>query len=349
MAKKQETGFVGSADGVAVAKSGTGYDVAFEFSNSLVNKIKTVPGAEFDRDDGMWRVPATSAEQLGEVVPDMRDFVRNDGVQVKDVEGGGKQVIFDYDKRLTQVIGAVNGAEFDSQARVWNVPANSKALVAGEGQTTSYLDMAVNKMRGMSIESAKDREAIKDLAAAAAGELGAKPGISYAKPEQSYSGEIVRANGSCAVQLSEVKDAEQGKVAFMVIHDKDNVGDVFKGQKLRIDYDGKMHADVRTLDLVKEQQADREKLTAVANGLVDGADVKNASIKHGVKYSGQVMGTTDSMILLSGGRNAFTMHRRDIMGGADIRHGQKLDISYKDGKGFAVDTEKKREMAGAER
>jgi len=338
---KVDVGFLGSVGGVAVVQDKGNYEVGFSFSNQLVSKMKAVEGANYDREAGCWIVPEASAAQLGDVVADMRDFVANNGVQVKDIDGGGKQVLFDYDKRLTQVIGAVNGAEFDGVTRAWNVPANSKALGEKDGGT-SYFDLAINKMRGMAIEAAKDREGIKDLAAEAAATLGAEPGIYYPEPEQTYKGEIAKVNGSCAVQVTEVKDTEKGKVAFMVIHDLDKLGDVFKGDKLYIAYDGKMHADVRTVDLVQQQQADRVKLEATAKNLVDGADVKNASAKGNSKYSGEVKKVADSMILLSGGRNAFTMHRRDLLAGADIKEGMKLDVSYKDGKGYAVDAEKQK-------
>lgn len=339
-------GFLGSLGGVAVVQDKGNFEVGFSFSNQLVNKMQAVEGAKFDREAGCWAVPESSAAQLGDVIADMRDFVANNGVQVKDLENGGKQVLFDYDKRLTQVIGAVNGAEFDAATRAWNVPANSKALVEKDGGT-SYFDLAINKMRGMAIEAAKDRDSIKDMAAEAADALGAKPGIYYPEPDQNYKGEIVRVNGSCAVQLTEVKDTSEGKVAFMAVHDLDNLGDVFKGDKLYIAYDGKMHADVRTVDLVQQQQADRAKLEATANSLVDGADVKNASAKGNNKYSGEVKEVTDSMILLSGGRNAFTMHRRDLLpAGTKFDVGMKLDVAYKDGKGFTVQKEQNR---GAER
>lgn len=120
------------ADGVTVIKAGDGFQVAFSFSNNLVNKMKTVPDAKFDKDEGVWSVPKTSGNQLVGVVADMRDFVSNNGVQVKDVEGGGKQVLFDYNPELGRIIGAVEGAEFDKTTRVWNVPATVQKYAESE-------------------------------------------------------------------------------------------------------------------------------------------------------------------------------------------------------------------------
>lgn len=330
-------------DGVTVGQEGANLQVAFSFSNNLVNKIKTVPDAKFDKDAGVWNVPEASVDKLIEAVADMRDFVRNNGVQVKDVEGGGKQVLFDYNKQMTQVIGAVNGAEFDGQVRVWNVPAGSKALVVPEGQSTSYLDMAVNKMRGIGIDFVKDRDSIIDLAAATPKLQGSKIAPCYPAAGQSYSGEMVSVNGNFAAQLTNIKDGS----AFVVIHSLSDIGDVFKGQDFRVDYDANRHADVRSADLFKKQQTERESLTATAAGLVDGANTINASIKDGGKYSGVVMDMTDNMVLLSGGRKEFTVHRRDVMGGAELRKGQNLEVSYKGGKSMAVDTDRKKEAAVA--
>lgn len=336
-------------DGVTVIQENGAFQVMFGFSNNLVNKMKTVPGAEFNKDEGAWGVPASSTDNLIEAVADMRDFLRSNGVQVKNLDGGGKQVLFDYNKQMTQIIGAVNGAEFDDKTRTWNVPAGSKALVVPAGQTTSYLDMAINRMRGLGIEEAQDRESIKEMAAASAQAMGAKPGIHYPKASQSYSGPMVNVNGNYAAQLVDTKDSPEGKIAFMVIHNLSDIGDVFKGQDLRIDYDASRHADVRSADLFKKQQVERESLTAKAASLVDGANVLNASIKDGSKYSGTVLETTANMILMSGGRKDFTIHRRDILGGADIHENQKVEVAYKGGRGHVMDVEKQKAAQGVGR
>lgn len=342
------------ADGVTVVQEGADYQVAFVFSNTMVAKMKTVPDAKFNKEQGLWNVPAASANELIAAVDDMRDFVRCNGVQVKDVEGGGKQVLFDYNKDLAKIIGGVAGAEFDKQTYVWNVPATvmkgdkenrtavpNPALATVEGKETSYLDMAINTMRGMAIEELRDRGNIIDLAAASPQLQGLKIAPVYPKPGQSSTGPIVSVNGHFAAQKSGDKDG----AGFVTIHDLTVIGDVFKGDELRIDYDEKMHPDVRTAALFKQQQADREMLTSKAGGLVDGAEVKNSSMKDG-KYSGVVKGVTDSMVLLSGGRNTFTLHRRDQLAGVKIVDGQKLDVVVKDGKATAVDPDLVRDTQG---
>lgn len=328
-------------DGIIVAKEDKSYQVVFSFSNTLVKKMGQVAGAKFDKENALWNVPGTSAAQLADVIEDMRDFNRNNGVQVKDVEGG-KLVLFDYNKDLNQVIGAVNKAEFVKEdVYAWKVPADSKALVVPEGQTTSYLDAAVNTMRGMAGKQVANLDEIKNMAAEVAASHGNKPGIKFAEQGKSYSGKIEKVNGNYAVQAENTKDG----VEYMVIHDLAVIGDVFQGDDVRINYadkthenDTSFHADMRTAELVKQQESDREKVKAVAEGLVSGAKVWNAAEKDG-KYLGTVKDVTNTIVLVSDGREKFSMHRRDLMSGANIVKGMNAEITYKNGKSTVVDKE----------
>lgn len=331
---------VNGGNGVTVAQDGAIYQVGFAFSNNLVNKIKGVEGAKWDKEGGVWNVPEASAGQLVAAVADMRDFVRNNGVQVKEVEGGDRQVLFDFNKEMNQVIGAVNGAKFDAAARVWNVAANSKALLVQEGQSTSYLDLAVNKMRGIAIETEKDRAEIKQLAAASATALGMKTDLYFPQKDYSYSGPILNANGRFAAQL-ENSNAEKGRPGYVVIHEVADLGKaVFKGDELRIDYDEKGHASVRTIDVFKQQQEERKALAELAAQKVDGPTVLNASMKDGAKHNGTVIEVTNHFVLQHAGRNTFNIHGRDALGGAVVAKDQRLEITYKGGKGAVRDLDK---------
>lgn len=334
-------------DGVTVVEAGKGFQVAFGFSNNLVNKIKAVPDAKFDKEQGVWEIPGGSGSELGEAVADMRDFVKNNGVQVKDTETG-KAVLFDYNKELTQIIGKVDGAKFDNASRIWNVPANSKALIVEEGQSTNYLDMAVNKMRGIVIETTQDREKILALATEAAQGRGVKAAIVFPEKEHSYTGPILNVNAHFAAQLTGIDD-KQG-VAFIAIHDVGQLGkSVFKNDDLRIDYDENRSVNVRTTAVFQEQQKERDKLTALASGKVDGANIRNAATKDGSKHNGEVVEVSSHFVLQHKGRSDFVIHGRDNLDMADIKKGQKLEVTYKDGKGAVVDLDKQKGSKGQER
>ncbi len=61
--------FLGSADGItAVEVEGGGYAVAFDFDRQLSAIMRGVPGAEFDKADNVFTVPAASVEALGKAV-----------------------------------------------------------------------------------------------------------------------------------------------------------------------------------------------------------------------------------------------------------------------------------------
>lgn len=341
-AKAELQAMLSGANGVTVVQEGQKFQVAFGFSNNLVNKIKGVDGAEFNKEaGGVWEVPVNNGAELAAAVADMRDFVLNNGVQVKDVDGG-KQVIFDYNKEMTQVIGAVAGAKFDQEGRVWNVPGDSKALAVGAEQNSSYFDMAINKMRGIAIETAKDYEEILAMTNATATERGFTPGIVFPDKDHSYQGEILRVNGHYAAQ----KTGEKEGVGFVTIHTLADLGKpVFKGDDMRIDYDKTRQVSVRTTAVFEQQKGEREQLNKIATGLADNAEVMNASTKDKTKYTGVVKGVTEHFVLQSVGRNEFKIHARENLDNNQLAKDQNLEISYKDGKGAVVDLAKKKEQA----
>lgn len=333
-------------DGVHVFQEGADYGVAFAFSGVMRAKIKAVPGAEFRKDDaGCWVVPGKSVDKLIEAAADMRDFVHNGGVQVKDV-ADGKLVLFDFEKALAQEIGPVAGASYDKEAGAWHVPASSKALVAEPGKV-SFFDLTINKMRGLVIEIAQAHENIKELAAASAQARDCAPGIHYPELDKSYTGPIVNANGYYAAQLTGIDD--KANVAFLTIHKQADLGhEVLKGDDLRIDYGGDRSVKVRTTEVFQQQQQDREKLTALAASKMDGASVWNASAKDDKAYSGKVVDATNHFVLQHAGRAQFVLHDRSKLKG-EFAPGEPMDVKYKNGVGHVAAKDKGHELAGAER
>lgn len=277
---------------------------------------------------------------------DMRDFVRNNGVQVKEV-GGDKHVLFDFNKTLTQEIGKVNKASFSPEHKAWIVPPNSTSLALEAGNQSTHLDMVVNKMRGLTVEIANDRTKIMGLAADFAKDANLKPGIAFAatRGEHSYTGEIANVGAHFASQ----KTGEKDGVAFMTIHDLSVLGKpVFKGDQMRIDYnDG--HVNVRSVEVFEKQKAERAQLQATAAKLVDGAEVRNAATRGDDKksYPGVVKEVTEHFVLQSGGRNKFTIHPREALGGFVPKKDQDVEISYQHGKGQVKDRALAKQVAQA--
>lgn len=339
-----------SADGVGVAQAEAGgnIEVAFGYNAGLVSKIRAVHGATFA--DGMWSVPEESAAQLVDVVADMRDFVRNNGVQSKTMENGDVHVTVDYSKEATEAMRKVDRAGFDKDAGAWVVPAASKSLADPLPEFTVSLDKTVNALRGMAIEAVQDMDNIKDLAAATAQSLGMKPGIHFPEKDHSYTGSIVNVNGGYAAQKTNEKDG----TVFIAIHKLSDLGKaVFKGDSLRIDYDDKRQANVRTTEVFQQQQKEREQLTALAGTKMDNANVRNASMQDGVKHVGSVIEVTDHFVLQHGGKNEFKIHSREALNvsglAENIAKGQSLEIAYKGGKGMVVDRNQQKEREGMAR
>lgn len=377
-------------NGVTVAQEGNALQVSYSYSKQMDSKMLAVAQKDqlvVNNGSVVCDVPMKDAEKLVEVVEDMRDYVRSGGVQVKDMEDGGKRVSFDYNKDLVSEMRRLLGANFDKQTGDWIVSPTIKsvneetkleetvpnpALVKKDfnpkypDNKLTYFDRTIDQMRNMVLQMTENKESIKKRAEEIAQDLGVNPGIHYPKPGNSYSGRIIAANGNYAIQQTGdnscyAKDADglntevflgygtqdkttgaftpdpKGQTVFMAIHNLSEIGEVFKDQNLRINYDANLHAEIRSAELFAKQQAEFKTLQAVAEKLVDGAVVKNASVKEGNKYSGTVMDATDNMVLLSGGRGTFSVHRKDLLVGAEIKKDAKLEIGYKGGKGHVVD------------
>lgn len=332
-------------DGVHVFQEGQGFGVGFAYSNTLRSKLVSVPGANYDKEAGCWKVPAASVDMLVAAVDDMRDFVHSGGVQIKD-GFSGKYVLFDYEKALAQEMGPIAGAEFDKKAGSWHVMGDSKALVAEQGKV-SYFDLAVNRMRGIVVEIGKAHDNITELAATSAKLRDCTPGIHYPEVGQSYTGPIVNANGYYAAQLTGIDDKKN--VAFITIHKQADLGqEVLKGDDLRIDYGANHAVKIRTTAIFQQQQQEREQLTALAQSKMDGASVWHASSKDDKAYSGKVIEATDHFVLQHTGREQFTLHDRSKLSGAFTK-GDVMDVKYKGGAGLVSEKEKGRETASVGR
>jgi hypothetical protein len=328
-------------DGVTVVAEENVFQVGFEYSSNLISKLRQVPDAKFVKEGGYWEVPVASGAELAGAVEDMRDFKRNNGVQVKDMANGSKQVLFDFNKEMTQAIGPVDGAKFDNKSYSWIVPANSKALAPKGPGETAFFDFTINQMRGIVIQTAIDRDGITELAKESAKALGVTPGFVFPAADHSYSGPILNVNAHFAAQLTG-RDDDKG-VGYITVHNLSDLGKaVFKGEDMRIDYDEKRQVSVRTAEVFKEQQKERGDLTTEAANMVDGASVRNASRADSTKYNGIVVGVTKHFVLQHLGRDNFQIHNLENLNSKEISKGQKLEISYKNDKGAVVDLEQKK-------
>lgn len=327
--KAQVSALLAGGNGVSVAQDGKDFQVGFMYSTTLINKIRGVPGAQFDDQKDVWIVPGSSADALMAAVKDMREFRLQDGVQVKDTQHG-KLVIFDYDKNLARLIGPVNGAEFSREAGGWLVPNDSKALLAEQGQA-SFLERTLNQMRGVVIETAAAYETIQAQAVEVAKGLGCKAGLHHPQPDHSYTGQIIQANTYWAAQLSGIDDNKH--VAYITLHKQAELGhEVFKGDNLRVDYGAHREVKVRTAEVFRQQQEERESLKALAGSKIEGAVVLHANTKDGQNYLGRVVDTGKHFALQHTGRNQFVLHELDKLKG-HIQVGESMDVKYRDGKG----------------
>ncbi len=213
-----------------------------------------------------------------------------DGVAVYEVENGGYQVAFSFDRKLMSMMHTIPGAahnkeQSDKAAQIYDVPAES----------LQKLGMVVAGIRQEHGAIEADRAEImllaKDTAAGLQrdnGTVGVQPKVddyieraTADKPGRFYSGEIVNANARFAAQLTGFGDKDG--VAFVKIHRQADLDKPLeKGSRAGIEYGVNGRGSVSDLGKTMDQRIADFQATAGKN--VDGVTVTERGDKLGIKF-----------------------------------------------------------------
>ena len=216
-----------------------------------------------------------------------------DGVSVHRVDGvswesadSGFSVTFPMDRKLSQLISNVPGAEFNKEIKAFVVPAANadalaQAVAAMRRESLAVTDagaeiMALAKATGLRMQV--DFGAITE----------AKPQLSsFIVPGKSYFGEIVNANSHFVAQFSSF--GKDDGAAFIQVHRLANLDSgqhqLMKGDKVAVVYDAKFAGVVSDMSQYKsaaELEADYE---INLGQMVDGVAVSDRGDKIGVAFS----------------------------------------------------------------
>lgn len=331
---------IGDDDGVVVLKRNGDFTVTFEnYSETLAKKMgflaREDAGVKFNDELKCWVVPSALKDKLAVVVDNMRDFVRNEGVQVTEHPNGDRYLEFDYTKRQYALGAGIADAKFDNSIQAFHIPAKSAALQIKEGFDISYFDRVVHEMRVTGQEINAKLNEVVSFAKGHATTNNLKPALVFNHVDSSRSGLILRANTNFAVQEGDKKDG----VSYLYIHNQDALNKlVFEKDDLYISYDKKGHGNVRTKEVFKAQNAERESMREFANSKLSDAKVLNASLD-GSKYEGDIINVGQYFALQSTKSpqgHAFTLHSLDRLD-QHLTKGANLLIAYKAGKGHVAD------------
>ena len=330
--------YVGNEDGVDVWQSEKGIMVNFPFSKTMAGIMRAVDGAEFDKVQGAWSIPADKAETLGETVASLRkESVErsNDYIAIKNLseiagaalmsdksQPGATAKISDFIDKERNYIGpivAANGrfaAQFtglgdqDGAAfiTIHKMEAVNHHLFKGDDVSIKYDD----HFRG----SVGDGRNSMEKFVATLGQL--DQGVTVKKYQDGFTVDF-DFNPLLSSRIGRVDGAEFSKEmkAWHVPLDKEP-------------YLARAVADMRRE--FSSEVTDREKITKAVDRKLAGANVRDAFTKDGQATTGAILAVNDRFVAQHTGREFVALHRTAVL--SDIPDvNSKVKIAYEKGKG----------------
>lgn len=355
-AQAEVPAFIGSADGItAVEVPGAGFAVAFEFDRQLSALMRGVPGAEFDKAQNAFLVPAASVDELGKAVGVMRtahhfiaesladitsrasgsglDAARNNGAAVgvaakvdsfiepEQFYGGPILNMNGHFAAQLTGFGAKDGAAFVKIHRLADLD-NSK-IMKGDNVGIKY----DAKFRGAVTDLSKSKSA-SDLAAEYDGNLGkAIDGVTV-----THRGDKIGVAFDMAPELL----ARIRRIDGAAFNLADKMWEVPVDKK---EFALRAVHDMRAEFLLDAKDA--EIMKAAAESKIDGAKVSKAFTKDGQEHFGPVIAVGERFALQKTGADRFSMHHLAALS-EKPEIGANLAVKYNKGVGAVVDQDKQR-------
>lgn len=344
--KKQiEKPLDGQDGGVEVTFDGAGrFDVKFPYNQALVREIRDVKGAEFNKDTGVWQIPLEQYDALSGALGKMRKELDRSITDAADIMGRAEQTA----RALMQAKGV--GASVDPMisdyrntdkatlGEIINVNARFAAQLTGYGKEDGAAFVTIHRLADLDQQLFKGDDVAITYDAKGRGKV-AEHGKSLTEKFDESMGKYVDG----------VKVLEQDgkyKITFdynpAVQHRLQRVDGVefSKDEKVwEVGADKKEFVARAVNDMRKEvvaDRADREQIEKVANEKIDGAKVKEAFIKDGQSYTGQVLAKNDRYVLQHTGKEFTVVHRASALTD-DPAIGRSVKVSYQQGRGQVAD------------
>lgn len=340
--KQRENPLDGDLNGVKVAFDGSQYQVSFEYSPVLVNEMRGIEGASFNKEAGGWVVPLAQYDALAGSVTKMRDEMAHDAsdlaaikniatetalkkMQEQGFEGSSPRLtdFHPVGKPLSGEIISVNGryaAQLTGFGRgdgaafvtLHRVAELSEQVFKGDKVTIAYGDKGKGKVEyRKSLEEKLDESMGKYIDGVKVVEVDGKYKVSF-DYNPALSHRIQRIDGAEFNREEKVWEVAGDKKEFVARA----VNDMRKE--------------------VIADRADREQIEAVANEKIDGAKVKDAFTKDGTSYTGKILAANDRYVLQHSGKEYATVHRAASLP-LKPEVGQNTKITYQGGKGQVAD------------
>jgi hypothetical protein len=320
------------------------FDIKFPYDRALMRRIWNIPGAELNEATKTWQIPLNQYDALSETLGKMRQEIKHIATDAADIRNHAEQTA----RKLMQTNGvdvSVNPKISDYRntnkatlGEIINVNGHFAAQLTGYGQQDGAAFVAIHRLADL------DQPLFK----------GDNVAITY---DSKGRGKVAERSKPLTEQLDEsmgkyvdgIKVLEQDgkyKIAFdynpVVQHRLQRIDGVElnRDEKVwEVGTDKKVFVARAVNDMRKEivaDHADREQIEKMANEKIDGAKVKDAFIKDGQSYAGQVLAKNDRYVLQHSGREYAVAHRVSSLTNVP-EVGQSVKVTYQQGRGQVVD------------
>lgn len=372
---------LGEAGGVAIAAVAAGYEVKFKFDRhvdnaayqgpgqdeiksitydpQLVKMMRTIEGAAFDKNSGVWAVPEASAEALANMAVRLRAEIKAIAVDrdsIFDLAGMSAEAKQKENKSDSKALPRVSDylAKGESHnGEIINANGRFAAQFTGFGKDdgaafvtvhrTAALDKPLMKGDVVGIKYADnglgavtDRSQVKsmdEMLSEFDGTLGTE-----------HSGVTVTVADKFLVAF-DFNPVMKSRIQRIADVEFDKVANAFS-----VPLDAKEFVVRAVADMRNEFVADGKEviaMKAIAETKIDGAKVYPAFTKDGQEHFGAVLEVGDRYVLQKGGIDQFKLHHRESLDVKTVEKGQNLLVKYNKGIGAVTDLTKQKEQSKA--
>ena len=352
----QQPAFLGVKDGVTVIQMDDGnYAVAFDYDRQLAALMRSVPGAQYNKDDDLYKVPTSSVADLGKAAESMRighSFIVESLLDIKTRASGSGH---DAQRNNGAAVGVLAKiSDFIEPGRFYageivNANAHFAAQLTGFGQADGAAFIAIHRLANLDNVKimkgdhfgikydGKFRGVVSDLSKSkSADELEAEFKANQGKTIDGVALTDRQDKIGVAFDLNPVLLARIKRVDGAQFNKEDKVWEIPREKMpfvLRAVHDMRAEFVLDAKEVVTMQ--------AIAESKIDGAKMSKAYTKDDQEHFGKVLAVGDRFALQKAGQDKFTLHYLAALSQKPVVD-QNLAIKYSKGVGAVIDQEQKR-------
>lgn len=346
--------FVGDSDGVSVKSVNDGFSLAIPFDRQLQAIVDRIPNATYHKDAKFYLVPTASAAVLGDKVRDMRKMAKAIAEDLGSItelatQSARKAQEANGNFRAQPQVNAYREAGRGYTGEIINANTHFVAQHTGFGKEDGAAFVTIHRLADLNqrnlLKGDKVRIQYDDRMMATVSDVGLSRTLAQMTADfdkqkgREVDGVTLTDRGDkigLAFSIHPVLAERIRKVDGAGFNKEDKVWEVPKRNQ---EYALRAADDMRK-EFVLDQK-DIQLMGQIAEERIDGAKVRQAYTKDGMRHFGDVLAVTDRYALQKTGRGEFSLHHVSALS-EKPQVGQNLSIVYNKGRGSVIDQDQQR-------